>query len=76
MTADLIAHYVFELEQPDWYFSGDVNPEQAVLSRRQVLTRASTDNVLVMAGHFSFPGLGHIIKDGEAWSWQPIKPRS
>jgi len=69
-----IAHYVFELEQPDWYFSGDVNPEQAVLSRRQVLDRASTDNVLVMAGHFAFPGLGHIIKDGEAWRWRPIKP--
>ncbi len=69
-----IAHYVFELEQPDWYFSGDVNPEQAVRSRRQVLDRAATDKVLVMAGHFAFPGLGHIIKDGEAWRWQPIKP--
>jgi len=69
-----IAHYIFELEQPDWYFSGDIDPEQAVRSRRQVLNRAATENTLVMAGHFAFPGLGHIVKDGEAWSWQPIKP--
>jgi glyoxylase-like metal-dependent hydrolase (beta-lactamase superfamily II) len=73
--SDLV-HYAFQLEQPDWVFMGDLNWEQAVLTRRQILDRASTDKVLVMASHFPFPGLGHIIKDGEAWSWQPIKPRS
>jgi glyoxylase-like metal-dependent hydrolase (beta-lactamase superfamily II) len=67
-------HYAFQLEQPDWVFMGDVNREQAVLTRHQILGRASAEKVLVMAGHFSFPGLGHIIKDGQAWSWQPIKP--
>lgn len=71
-----IVHYPFQLEQPDWHFVGDTTPEQAALTRRQVLNRASTDKVLVMACHFPFPGLGHIIKDGEVWIWQPIKPRS
>jgi len=71
-----VAHYPFQLEQPDWYFVGDIIPERAALTRRQVLNRASTDKVLVMACHFSFPGLGHIIKDGEVWAWQPIEPRS
>jgi glyoxylase-like metal-dependent hydrolase (beta-lactamase superfamily II) len=71
-----IVHYPFQLEQPDWHFVGDIKPEQAALTRRQVLNRASTDNVLVMACHFPFPGLGHIRKDGEAWIWQPIEPGS
>jgi glyoxylase-like metal-dependent hydrolase (beta-lactamase superfamily II) len=71
-----LAHYPFQLEQPDWYFSGDIIPERAVLTRRQVLDRASTDKVLVMACHFPFPGLGHIMKDGEVWIWQPIEPKS
>ena len=71
-----VAHYPFQLEQPDWYFVGDIIPERAALTRRQILNRASTDKVLVMACHFPFPGLGHIIKDGEAWTWQPIEPRS
>jgi len=71
-----VTHYPFQLEQPDWYFVGDIIPERAVLTRRQVLNRASTDKVLVMACHFPFPGLGHIMKDGEVWTWQPIKSRS
>lgn len=71
-----VAHYPFQLEQPGWYFVGDIIPERAVLTRRQVLNRASTDKVLVMACHFPFPGLGHIIKDGETWTWQPIETRS
>jgi len=69
-----IAHYPFQLEQPDWHFSVDIMPERASDSRRQVLARASTEKTLVWAYHFAFPGLGHIINDGEAWGWQPIKP--
>jgi glyoxylase-like metal-dependent hydrolase (beta-lactamase superfamily II) len=70
-----IAHYQLQLEQPDWYFHFDIMPERAVLSRRQVLTRAATDKTLVWAYHFPFPSLGHIIKDGEVWAWQPIETR-
>ena len=70
-----VAHFPFQLEQPDWYFGGDIIPERAALTRREVLNRASTDKVLVMASHFPFPGLGYIMKDGEAWTWQPIEPR-
>jgi glyoxylase-like metal-dependent hydrolase (beta-lactamase superfamily II) len=69
-----IAHYTFQLEQPNWNFFGDQKREQAVLSRNQLLTKASTDKVLVWAYHFTFPGLGHITKEGKAWRWQPIKP--
>jgi glyoxylase-like metal-dependent hydrolase (beta-lactamase superfamily II) len=67
-----IAHYPFQLEQPDWYFHFDIMPERAVLSRRQFLTRAANDKILVWAYHFPFPGLGHIIKEGETWRWKPI----
>lgn len=71
-----VVHYPFQLEQPDWHFVGDIIPERAVHTRRQVLNKASTDKVLVMAFHFPFPGLGHIVKDGEVWAWQPIETRS
>jgi glyoxylase-like metal-dependent hydrolase (beta-lactamase superfamily II) len=71
-----VVHYAFQLEQPDWVFMGDVDREQAVLTRRQIFDRAATDKTLVMAAHFLFPGLGHIIKEGKAWSWQPIKAKS
>jgi len=70
-----VAHFPFQLEQPDWYFSGDIDKEQAVITRHEVLNGASADKVLVMASHFPFPGLGYIMKDGETWTWQPIELR-
>jgi hypothetical protein len=27
----------------------------------------------VLAFHFPFPGLGHVVQRREAWQWQPIE---
>jgi hypothetical protein len=27
----------------------------------------------VLAFHFPFPGLGHVVQKGEKWQWQPIE---
>jgi glyoxylase-like metal-dependent hydrolase (beta-lactamase superfamily II) len=51
------------------------NPEgeQSLASRRQILKRAETAS-LVHVFHFPFPGLGHMIPEGEGdgWRWQAI----
>jgi hypothetical protein len=36
------------------------------------MDRAAADNALVFAFHFPFPGLGHVVKKGEGWQWQPV----
>jgi glyoxylase-like metal-dependent hydrolase (beta-lactamase superfamily II) len=63
------------LEQPDWYPAFDLDPEQARATRRQLLDRAAAEKALVIACHFPFPGLGHVIQRGDAWQWQPVQPK-
>ena len=70
--SDAVLHPI-HLEQPDWYPAFDFVPEQAMTTRRQLLDRVVAGKVLVIACHFPFPGLGHIIQKKEAWQWQPIE---
>ena len=49
------------------------NPEgeQSLASRREILKRAESAD-LVHVFHFPFPGLGHMIPDGDGWHWQAL----
>jgi glyoxylase-like metal-dependent hydrolase (beta-lactamase superfamily II) len=67
------ALHIIHLEQPSWYAAVDVAPEQAMASRRRLAERAVTERALVHAFHFPYPGLGHIVQQGDAWQWRPIE---
>ena len=60
------------VEQPHWHAAVDFDPQQVIATRRRLLNLAATDKTLVLAFHFPFPGLGHIVQKGEQWRWQPI----
>ena len=66
------ALHPIHLEQPEWCAAVDFAPDQVVATRRRILNRAAAEKALVLAFHFPFPGLGHIVQKGEAWQWQPI----
>jgi glyoxylase-like metal-dependent hydrolase (beta-lactamase superfamily II) len=72
---DVVLHPI-HLEQPEWRAGTDFIPEQLVTTRRRLLSMAVANNALVLAFHFPFPGLGHVIPKGEAWQWQPIEVMS
>ena len=73
--SDTVLHPI-HLEQPDWYAAVDLDPGQVEATRRRILTRAVTDKDLVIAFHFPFPGLGHVVQKGKEWQWQPVKTKS
>ena len=68
--SDAVLHPI-HLEQPDWYPAFDFAPDQAMATRRQLLNRIAAKKVLMIASHFPFPGIGHIVRKGEGWQWQP-----
>jgi len=70
--ADAALHPI-HVEQPEWYAAVDFAPEQVVATRRQLLNRAAAEKALVLGFHFPFPGLGHIIRKGNTWRWQPFE---
>lgn len=69
--SDAVLHPI-HLRQPDWYAAVDLNPEQALASRRRLMNMAAAGKSLVYASHFPFPSLGHVTQKGNAWQWQPI----
>jgi len=71
-VADTVLHPI-HLEQPEWHAAVDFNPEQVVITRRKILTKAASEKATLLIFHFPFPGLGHIVQEGDAWQWQPIR---
>ena len=68
---DTVLHPI-HLEHPEWWAAVDYIPEQTISTRYTMLERAANEKLLVLAYHFPFPCLGHIVKKGNAWNWQPI----
>ena len=60
------------LEHPDWYAAVDLDPKQVANTRRRLINLAAREEALVLAFHFPFPGLGHIVKKGDIWQWKAI----
>jgi len=71
--SDTVLHPV-HLEQPEWYAVVDFDPKQVVATRRRLLNKATVEKALVLAFHFPFPGLGHVVQKGTGWQWRPIEP--
>jgi glyoxylase-like metal-dependent hydrolase (beta-lactamase superfamily II) len=70
--SDVVLHPI-HLAEPEWHAALDVIPDQVVATRRRLLNRAAVDNALVLAFHFPFPGLGHVVRKEKAWQWQPVE---
>jgi len=68
--------YPLHLEHPDWIPIYDALPEKAAASKRRIFDRAAAERAWVIGQHFPpFPSLGHVMKKGEGWQWQPIETR-
>lgn len=61
---------------PDQGFGFDVDAAQAAASRRRIFDWAASDGLLVAATHVTFPSLGRILRDGDAYDYalEPWSP--
>ena len=68
--ADAVIHPI-HLKNPAWQTAFDLQHNDASRTRRRLLDRASADQMRVMAYHFPFPGVGHVVTRGLGWEWEP-----
>lgn len=59
------------IEHPVWHFLFDADQDQAARTRRDLLDRAASDEMLLLGYHFSFPGVGYALRSGEGYRWHP-----
>lgn len=69
--SDAVLHPI-HVEHPDWHAVVDFAPQQVVTTRRRILNQATAEKALVIAFHFPFPGLGHVVQKEGQLQWQPI----
>ncbi len=67
---DIAHNPVTSLEHPDWTPVFDYEPAQAIKSRKAILDRVATDQIMVMGYHFPFPAIGHVVRHDTAYHWE------
>jgi glyoxylase-like metal-dependent hydrolase (beta-lactamase superfamily II) len=70
VIGDAALHPV-HVERPDWHAVFDCAPAQAEATRRRLWSWATSQQALVMAFHFPFPGLGRVSSGRRGWEWTP-----
>jgi len=72
--SDVFLHPI-HIEHPEWHAAVDMVPEQLMNTRHLLLNRIATEKALMLAFHFPFPGLGHLVRKKEGWRWQPLRTK-
>lgn len=68
---DVLAHPILHLRHPEWYMKVDQIPDVAVATRQKLLARAADERIPVLVHHFPFPGVGKIVRAGDAYRYIP-----
>ncbi len=69
---DTAVHYITGLERPDWTVGADIDKSLAVETRKRLLSQAADERMLIAGYHFPFPGVGRIIRMGDAFRYVAV----
>ncbi len=64
-------HMVAQLNEPESVPKFDLQPDVAIATRRVLFERIERENLLTLAYHFTYPGVGHIRREGDRLVWLP-----
>lgn len=67
-----IFHNVLQLARHDWNTRPDLLPQNAIQTRKNIISRAISTHSKVFASHFPFPGIGNIVQKGDIYLWKPL----
>jgi glyoxylase-like metal-dependent hydrolase (beta-lactamase superfamily II) len=68
---DLIHVASVQLASPGITIGFDTDEPAAAKTRAKVFADLAKNGSLVAVSHFSFPGVGHLVKAGKGWQWLP-----
>lgn len=68
---DLTHHPVLLMEHPLTQFAYDTDPKQMAQTRVRLLTMLAEKRIPIMAYHFAWPGIGHVVKSGDGFRYLP-----
>jgi len=66
---DLAHHHLLMFADPNWTIAFDHDPIVAVETRKKYWTEAVEKRTRCMGFHLPWPGLGHIVTEGNGYRW-------
>jgi glyoxylase-like metal-dependent hydrolase (beta-lactamase superfamily II) len=73
-VGDMVHSSIVSLQKPQWTLQFDSDSALAKTTRHDTLTRLAKEQELVYAPHFPFPGVGHVVANGDGFAWQAGVP--
>lgn len=70
---DIVHSYAIQFKQPEIAMDFDTDTKKAIAIRKKILAEASRNKLWVAGAHLPFPGIGHIVKEGNGYEWLPIE---
>ncbi len=64
-------HHQMQMANPHWQFHGDADGALAAQTRARLFDMASADDMVLLAFHFAYPGVGRIAKRGISYAFEP-----
>ena len=73
VAGDVTNIRALNLTNPGWHLAFDSDPALAEANRRKFFDRAVADKATLTGYHWGMPGAGTIAKDGNGYSFTPVK---
>ena len=73
ITGDAVHHWPITFEHPNWTPAVDMEPQQAVETRKRLMNMAADEKLTVVGYHMPYPGIGHIARNGNVFRWVPAE---
>ena len=70
---DVVHSAAVQFAKPGVTIAFDADPKAARATRGRLYDQAVKERLLIAAAHISFPGLGHIRKEGAGYAWVPVE---
>jgi glyoxylase-like metal-dependent hydrolase (beta-lactamase superfamily II) len=69
---DIIHSTALQFPEPERSIAYDLDPPQAIATRKKVLDMVTTDKLMIAGMHIGFPGVGHVVKAGSGYAFMPV----
>jgi glyoxylase-like metal-dependent hydrolase (beta-lactamase superfamily II) len=73
LWGDIVHSHAVQFKHPEVSIEFDNDQTQAIKTRKQVLAEVASKGWWIAGAHLPFPGIGHIGKDANAYTWVPAE---
>ena len=69
---DTVLNVYSHTRHPNWHAQFDAIGDVATQTRISLMNMVADEQLLIFGYHFPFPGLGHIVRDGDMFRFYPV----